>query len=82
LYAVIDDQRWPEKPLRALESLKLAGNRVIDLYEQSEHELRQHLERKEASVQSMLEALTASFAARRGKPTWIEKTPNHLLHLV
>ncbi len=75
------DDRWPQRAVELISTLSVADQRVIDLFGIDENELWDALARREPSVAAMLESLTATLAAREGKPRWAEKTPNHILHL-
>ena len=75
------DPRWPNRAVELIKSLTLAEQPVHTLFGHTPEELRTFLKAREQSVGAMLEALTALYAAKRNKPRWAEKTPNHLLHL-
>jgi hypothetical protein len=81
LAAAVGDPRWPEKATGLLGSITLAGQPVTGLFGTSGPEIFSHLQTRSPSVAAMLESLTATHAARRGKRRWIEKTPAHLLCL-
>lgn len=81
LERAVADRRWPARAVELLASLMLEGQRVIDLFEMPEAEIERFLRNRPAAVRPMLEALTATYAARAGKPRWAEKTPNHILAL-
>jgi beta-1,4-mannosyltransferase len=72
---------WPEPAVAFLTSLRLNGERVHELFELGPDQLRAYLTRRRPSIPAMLEALTVQRAEAAGKPRWVEKTPNHLLHL-
>ncbi len=74
-------QGWPDRAVDYLAGLRLAGEPVHRLFDLDLAEIRRRLEARPPSVQAMLEALTATRAAARGKPRWIEKTPSHLFHV-
>lgn len=81
LTQAISDPSWPAKAVQAMQQLTLSKASVLELFGISAADLSAYLNKQPPSVQAMLEALTASFAARQGRPCWAEKTPNHLLHL-
>jgi hypothetical protein len=81
LARLVADPAWPSEAVRRLQDLTLSDTSVPELYGITEEQLAEYLVGRAASVQALLEALTATFAARKGKPGWVEKTPNHLLHL-
>lgn len=72
---------WPGDAADALASLTLAGQPVLPLFETSEEEVSRFLAARPPSPAAMMEALTVPFAESRGKPAWVEKTPNHILNL-
>jgi len=81
LKEAIADPDWPTKALQRMESITLAGKSVCELYGLSREDMRRNLVNRQPSIQAMLEAFTLSYARRKGKRRWLEKTPNHLLHL-
>lgn len=77
----VADPEWPKIAVGLIAELTLAEQRVIDLFGAEIDEITEFLTGKPASAKAMLEALTVPFAAKRAKPGWAEKTPNHLLNL-
>lgn len=76
-----DDPDWPGKAIETLCELTLAGQSVADLFGASRASLYKELSGQTPTIRAMLEALTVPFARLRAKPGWVEKTPNHILHL-
>jgi hypothetical protein len=72
---------WPDSAVHLLSQIKLEGNSLVDLFGQDSQSLRKELAARTPSEATLLEALTEPFAAQLGKRRWVEKTPNHLLHL-
>jgi len=72
---------WPYSAMHLLSQLTLEDASLTELFGHDQEGLFRTLAARPPSEGAMLEALTASFAARLGKPRWIEKTPNHLLHI-
>lgn len=72
---------WITEGVDILESLTLSGQRVIDLFGETRESLFSYLTDKPRNPNSLLEALCHSFAMKNNKSRWIEKTPNHILHL-
>lgn len=81
LQLCIQDMAWPKAAVTSLMSLQLAGQPVVALFGSSEQAVHDFLQNRAPSVAAMLESLTVPFAEKRGKVSWIEKTPNHLLNL-
>jgi hypothetical protein len=81
LLRAVRDSRWPNRAVELVKSLTLAEQPVHTLFGHTPEELRTFLAAREPSAGVVLEALTALYAAKRNKPRWAEKTPNHLLHL-
>src|SRR5215831_14255769 len=73
--------RWPESAAGLLSQLKFEGSLLVELYGHSSQDLLEALAVRPRRQSSLLEAITGPFAARMGKSRWVEKTPNHLLHL-
>lgn len=72
---------WPMQAVAMLSRLTLAEQPVLSLFGTDEAEITSFLERREPSVSAMLESLVMPFAAKRTKPRWVEKTPNHICNL-
>ena len=81
LNTALKDPVWPRRAVRLVTSLTLAEQPVAELFGHSKQDVQTFLAAREPSAQAVLESLTALYAAKRGKPRWAEKTPNHLLHL-
>jgi len=75
------EKSWPDKGLQILEELTLANQSVLQLYKVSREKLRSALLEKTPGSASTLEALMECMLRQSGKSIWLEKTPNHLLHL-
>ncbi|MYM63391.1 sulfotransferase [Pseudomaricurvus sp. HS19] len=75
------DRNWPALAVERVSRVVLAEQRVIDLFGVSEQELFAALKDREPSVAALFDALVGTYAAKKGKPRWAEKTPRHLLHL-
>lgn len=77
---LLDPARWPASGVAFVESLSAGGARIHELFEVPLPAVSEFLAQRSPSVRALLESLTMSRAVRSGKPRWIEKTPNHLLH--
>lgn len=80
---LLSPSTWPN---RAVEFLfrQVAGNgrhSVPEEYGLSQAEVYNYLNAQSPSVTALLSAITAPFTKKLGKHRWIEKTPNHLMHL-
>lgn len=73
--------RWPEVALDFLYRLNIHGELVCDLFQLRREELDAFLRNERPGVETALRALTELHALRHGKCRWIEKSPNHILHL-
>jgi|GEM_PF-1486514 hypothetical protein len=81
LLEATSDKNWPEIAVKLLTSLKLANQRVHELYNVSAIDLNSYLVVRKPSVNAMLEAFVHSNQIKKLKNRWLEKTPNHLLHV-
>lgn len=81
LRRAVRDPNWPNRAVQLATSLTLAEQPVYTLFGHTAEELGDFLAGRAPSEGAVLEALTALYAAKRSKPRWAEKTPNHLLHL-
>jgi LPS sulfotransferase NodH len=72
---------WPQVAVGYVESLTINGQSVVDAFGLSIREIERHLQGRQPSWAAALESIVATFARGLGKPRWVEKTPNHLLHL-
>lgn len=81
LQDAVDDTNWPNKAVQLLSKLTLAEQSVLSLFETSTRKTAQFLEARNPGVSAMLETLTVPYAEARSAMGWVEKTPNHILHL-
>jgi hypothetical protein len=72
---------WKTSVYNHLKTLTLSGQPIIDLYNLSHKEIICYLKDKQPCIQVTLEVLCDIYAKKHGKIRWIEKTPNHILHL-
>lgn len=75
---LLDPAGWPDRALDYVGGLRLRDAPVHELYGRTRQEIRAFLVARPPSLAAMLESLTASRAAARGKRRWAEKTPRHL----
>ncbi|WP_165066838.1 sulfotransferase family protein [Paludisphaera rhizosphaerae] len=78
---LLDPRCWPGPATAFLASNLTLGRPVHEAFGLTLEEVRGYLASREPSIAAMLESLTRVNAQREGKPRWLEKTPNHLLHL-
>lgn len=64
-----------------LASLNLQGKSVPGLYGLSLDQLRSFLRRRPLTAANLLSSLTEQFMLKEGKRRWVEKSPEHLLHV-
>jgi len=75
---LLDRNDWPDRALDYVCGLRLRDAPVHELYGRTRQDIRDFLVARPPSLAAMLESLTASRAAARGKRRWAEKTPRHL----
>lgn len=73
---------WIENSISLLCDISLSNQSVLELFGFSNNDIFNYLSNRTASVNSVLESLCHNFALKNNKERWIEKTPNHLLHLI
>src|SRR5687768_3229239 len=78
---ILTPRTWPRRGVELITSIVVGDTPVHHLFDVSTDELEAFLAARPPSVQVLLESLTAIRAARHRKARWIEKTPNHLLHV-
>ncbi|EDX86781.1 Sulfotransferase domain family [Synechococcus sp. PCC 7335] len=81
LRSAIEEVDWPKKAVNEILSLKLSRQPVYELFELTPGEIDEYLTCRSPSITNMLESLTLQHAQKKDKKCWVEKTPNHLLHL-
>ncbi len=74
-------RNWVGQAVAELESLNLSGQQVMDLFGETVESVTSYLSQRPPAVTALLESLCQNYAAKHGKVRWVEKTPNHLLHL-
>lgn len=72
---------WPDAGVDLLMSLTLTDESVPHLFGMDRERLRAWLREQEPSERALLESLTRTFAEKRRKGRWGEKTPGHVQHL-
>ena len=75
------DPSWPSLAVDCILGLRLAEQPVHSLFGVKPREVSDFLSHRAPSVAAMLESLTTARARSQGKSRWVEKTPNHLLHV-
>ena len=74
-------QHWPKHAIDYVLDLQLNGQGVCQLFGLDKKEVERFLSRQAPSLASIIKSLTVQHARNNGKTRWLEKTPNHLLHL-
>ncbi len=77
----VSDPQWPTKAVELVASLRLGGQQVHRLFGFTLEQINTYLSAEPPSASAMLESLTKQFQLKAEKTQWVEKTPNHLLHL-
>lgn len=78
---LVEDPAWPKKAVRYLMKRERVSGKIVEQYGLDEEALRSALQGRTPSIQAVLEAVTVTFAKRRGRERWAEKTPTHVLHV-
>lgn len=78
---LVSRKSWPIEAVDFISSLKLNGEKVHKHFGLSISQIELFLKYQNPSVATMLESLTQLHAKQAGKSRWVEKTPNHMLHL-
>lgn len=78
---MLQDPHWPQRAVDRISRVRLVGQPVIDLFDISKEELQKAFAGAERSISGIFDAFFGIYLERTGKSTWLEKTPNHLLHL-
>lgn len=81
LYSAVKDSCWPDRAVRALSQLTVGDMPVHLQFGLSVDDLAEYLTDRAPAKRTMLEALTAQYAAYRGKKRWAEKSPPHLAQI-
>jgi len=81
LKRVLHPRHWPTPGVEFVQSLVLNRTPVHELFGIGPRDIASFLGSRKPTLQALLESLTAVRAGREGKARWIEKTPNHLLHV-
>lgn len=72
---------WPTAAIKFLLSSDYGGKPVPECYGISKQQLEGYLCSRQPAIPAILSALTESYMVLSGKERWVEKTPNHMLHL-
>lgn len=75
------DSHWPVQGARWLMEIQHVGGSVPSNAGLTEEDLVGYLASVPPSYRAMLESLTVLQMRRAGKTRWLEKTPNHIVHL-
>ncbi len=78
---ILDARTWPEAAADFVLGLALKETPVHEAFGVSPEAVRAHLGGRAPCVAALLESLTVTRAALRGKPRWAEKTPRHVFDL-
>jgi hypothetical protein len=78
---IINDDDWDRKASKILCEITLSKQLVVELFGENENSIAKYLNDKPKNKKSLLESLCRNNADKNGKARWIEKTPNHILHL-
>jgi hypothetical protein len=81
LSSVLQDRHWPDKATDFVTDLKVETYRVHDLFSVDVQGVYDFLVKRRPSLQALLESLTVQQMLATQKQRWVEKSPNHILHL-
>ncbi len=77
----LSDPQWPKKAANLISTITLNKRRVIDLYGLTPSHLYSFLSCREPTRANMFLALHKLHTQEQEKSIWVDKTPNHILHL-
>ena len=72
---------WQQQAAEYLCSITLSGQSVVSLFGETKQTIEHYLMDCSPSITSLLESLCEQYTAKNKKSIWVEKTPNHILHL-
>jgi len=84
---ITEVENWPENAINFILSITHTNFKskdrtsLIEKYKLSEKEIKNYLEDRPPSVSTILSSVTEQYMQNTGKQRWIEKTPDHILHL-
>jgi Sulfotransferase family len=79
---ILHDPAWPAEAVEFVASFERdQSGRVLDAYGISPEEIRAELTGRPRSLRSVLEAMVVPYMRRRLKRRWVEKSPQHVLHV-
>jgi hypothetical protein len=78
---ILDDPDWPSEAVRFIGSLVTNAQPTHEFFGIDLDAVRRYLRDRSPSVPAILESLTVQHARRAGKPRWVEKTTDHLVHV-
>lgn len=84
---LVDPGTWPEPGMAFVGAIShtpvAPGPRksLLDKYHLDAAAIRSFLQARNPSVPALLASVTEQYMSARGKVRWVEKTPDHLLHL-
>jgi len=81
LKKINSDDDWYQKASNILCEITLSGQVVVELFGENQSSIVKYLNDQPRNKKSLLESLCRNNAHKNGKARWIEKTPNHILHL-
>jgi hypothetical protein len=72
---------WPDRAVDYLFAMQLVDVPVPELFGTTREQVSLYLKDHPPTVASILSALTEPFMEREGKSRWVEKSPEHLMHV-
>ena len=81
LSSVLQDRHWPHRATDFVTNLTVENYRVHNLFGVDVQAVYDFLVKRRPSLQALLESLTVQQMLANQKQLWVEKTPNHILHL-
>jgi hypothetical protein len=79
--SILKPSRWTDEAARFMTSLTVEDYHVHELFGVTPEAICRYLRTRSPSIQALLESLTVQQMRATQKGRWLEKTPNHILHL-
>jgi hypothetical protein len=84
---LVEDKRWPETAVTFITSISHSGftghesKQLLEKYQLDPTAIVAYLQARPPSIPAILGSITEQYMHHQGKQRWVEKTPDHLLHL-
>ena len=78
---ILSPSAWPNRAVDYLYAVEQFGRPIPENYGVPRAAVESYLATQRPSLRAIVSALPELFMAENGKTRWVEKTPNHLLHV-